>query len=88
MISKDFIIDISTLQITHNPHGTKKAYPVREFYLFLQDLFDEPEYMQLEIPIIAQANGIYALIHGWTIDKAGLRHLTGGILKQEVSFTV
>jgi len=85
MISNDFIVDIAQRQIRHSAQSSEQKYTVREFYLFLQDLFDEPGYMQLEIPIVGEANGIYALINGWTIDKNGLKHLTGGILKQSVS---
>ncbi len=82
MIANDFIIDINTLQILHNPSGSKTKYSVQEFYFFLQDFFDEPASMHLKIPILAESNEVYSLINGWTIDKEGMRHLSGGILKQ------
>lgn len=82
MIANDFIIDINTLQILHNPSGSKKKYSIQEFYFFLQDFFDEPASMHLKIPILAESNEVYSLINGWTIDKEGMRHLSGGILKQ------
>lgn len=82
MIANDFIVDANKLQILYNPSGSKKKYSVQEFYFFLQDFFDEPASMHLKIPIFAESNEVYSLINGWTIDKEGMRHLSGGILKQ------
>lgn len=76
--------------IMHNPNGSKKIYTLNELYSYLQDVFDEPEFMKYEIPIEAKQGAgrhptdsqkQYSLINHWNIDKKSLKYLKGGALK-------
>lgn len=83
MITDDFKIDFENKRISYNPKGSKAVYTVNELYSYLQDIFDEPINMRYDIPVKAKSKTKYLLINGWTIDKEGIKHLTGGILKNE-----
>lgn len=84
MIADDFKIDFENKRIFYNPKGSGKVYTVNELYSYLQDTFDEPVNMRYDIPIQAKSKTKYLLINGWTIDEEGIKHLKGGILKNEL----
>ena len=77
MIKDDFLIDFDRLRIYHNPKGNHKIYTINDLYSYLQDVFDEPENMKYDIPIIANSKTSYSLINGWTIDPDSLKFLKG-----------
>ncbi len=83
MIEKDFLIDTKKKKITHNPKGTKKIYTLNELYSYLQDLFDEADKMEYEIPILADSEKKYMLINDWSINKTSLKYLKDGTLLTE-----
>ncbi len=80
MISKDFKIDFKKKKIYHNPHGSDKIYSLNTFYSYLQNVFDEPEFMEYEIPIEALSKTKYLLINNWKVDKKSRQFLKGGSL--------
>ena len=90
MINKDFKIDFKKKKISHNPSGSKTVYSINELYSFIQNIFDEPENMKYEIPIVAKSQPKadpplaekteFKLINGWSIDKKSLKYLKGNIL--------
>lgn len=84
-IDTDYLIDFEKKKIYYNSKGSKKIYSVNELYSYLQDVFDEPDAMDDEIPIHAVSKNKYLLINGWKIDEAGMKHLTGGTLKSKVT---
>ncbi len=77
MIAKDFKIDFEGKRIYRNPKGGKKVYTLREFYSFLQDIFDEAEMMRYDIPIVARSKTKFSFINGWAIDEKCLKYLEG-----------
>ena len=79
MIADDFKIDFEKKKISYVGKN-KKIYSVTEFYSFLQDIFDEPENLQYEIPILAKSKKEYLFINGWTMDKKSLRYLKKGTI--------
>lgn len=76
-IAEDFKIDFENKKISYDLKGSKKKYTVNELYSFLQDTFDEPEYMKYDIPMEAVGKGKFRLVGGWTIDEKALKHLKG-----------
>jgi hypothetical protein len=81
MIIKDFILDFENKKIKSRSKNSKTKYSMKQFYSFLQDIFDEPENMRYDIPIVAKSKDEFELINGWTIDPKALKLLTGGYLK-------
>jgi hypothetical protein len=79
MIKVDFILNPGKKIISHNPKGSGKIYSVKEFYSYLMDTFDDPEYMRYEVPIEATGKDKFKLINGWTIDKEAKKHLKGNL---------
>lgn len=79
MIKDNLKIDFKKKKIFCNPKGSVKMYTVQEIYSLIQDIFDEPENMKYEIPIVAKSKTKYSLINGWTIDNESLKHLKGSI---------
>lgn len=82
MISNDFIINTTSKKISHNPQGSKTIHSYQDLYTYLQDLFDEPDFMKFEIPIVANSKNNYHLTNGWNIDKESLKYLNNGTLTQ------
>lgn len=80
MTKNDFKIDFEKKEIFINPKGETKKFTARELYSFLQDIFDEPENMKYEIPIVAKSKDKFELINGWKIDEKSLSYLKGGSL--------
>lgn len=80
MIKDDFKIDFKNKKIYHAKSGSAKIYSANELYSYLQDVFDEEDKMEYDIPIKAISLTQYELINGWTIDEAGIAHLKGGLL--------
>jgi hypothetical protein len=78
MIKKDFTIDFEKKKIAF-VSKRKKIYSVNELYSFLMDLFDQPEMMKYDIPIMAKSGGEFELINGWAIDKESFKYLKGKI---------
>jgi len=79
MIGDDFKIDFESKKIYHIKRGVGKIYTANELYSYLQDVFDEPDKMEYEIPIKALSSTQYSLINGWTIDKESLKYIKGKI---------
>jgi len=80
MIKKDFIINFEKKLIYHNTLGSKKIYPVEKLYIYLQDVFDEPENMKYEIPIKAISKKDFVILNGWQVDEKTLKFLKGNII--------
>jgi hypothetical protein len=78
MIDKDFKIDFERKIITHTGR-VKKVCPANELYSYIMDLFDEPENMRYDIPIVAVSKTEFNLVNGWTIDKDSLKFIKGKI---------
>jgi hypothetical protein len=81
-IKDDFKINFEKKIISHKDNE-KKMYSAKELYSFLMDLFDEPENMRYDIPIMAKPNGEFELINGWRMDKESLKHLKGKLQNSE-----
>ena len=84
MINHDFKIDFENKKISYQGKSGQ-TYTVTELYSFLMDIFDEPENMQYEIPIIAHSKTSFELINGRTIDKKSLKHLKGALTQGSVA---
>ena len=55
---------------------------LNKLYSGLQDLFDEPEYLQFSVPMSAQTPQQYTLINGWDIpDLDSKKNLTYGSIQ-------
>lgn len=81
MINKNiFLIDFKKKQIKLNFKYRGDKYSVQEFYSDIQDVFDDPENMKYDIPIIAKSSTKFNLINGWKISNKLLKHLTGGTI--------
>ena len=81
MIKDDFIIDFEKIKIRYNPKGSNKTYQIKEFYSYIQNVFDEPENMKYDIPIVAKSNTRFSLVNGWSIDNNAKKHLKEGKLE-------
>jgi hypothetical protein len=87
-IADDFTVDlVNKLIVTTQTYGTGEAsgipsiiYSMNEFYVFLQDYFDEPDRMDDLIPISAQTPTEYTLLNDWFIDDETIKSLFGGSL--------
>lgn len=60
--------------------GTGTKYTVRQLYSALQDLFDELNQMDDEIPMTAQTPTEFTLVNGWFIDDVSTEFLFGGAI--------
>jgi hypothetical protein len=78
MIKDDFEIDFASRTITHKGNK-KKVYPAKELYSFLMDLFDEPENMRYDIPILAKSKDKFELINGWQLNSNCSKFIKGSI---------
>lgn len=79
-ITDDFSVDPIAKTIRYNSNSSR-SYTLRQFYLFLQDLFDEPEYMVYPSPIRRMSHNSYELINGFYLgDEETIGHLSGGEL--------
>jgi hypothetical protein len=76
MIKNNFKIDFERKNISYVGSG-EKTYGVKELYSFLMDLFDEPENMKYDIPIVAKSETEFKLINGWFVDKKSLKFIEG-----------
>lgn len=79
MIKDDFKIDFKKKKITYSGSG-KKIYSTRELYSYLQDVFDEPQNMRYEIPIVAKSKNKFELVNGWKMDKESLKNIKGKLV--------
>jgi hypothetical protein len=81
-IQDDFTVDTVLRRITYTTAFTDdrppQIYTVNELYSFLQDLFDEPRFMQYTVPMSAQTPTQYTLINGWFMDAESMKALYGG----------
>jgi hypothetical protein len=80
MIKDSFEIIPEEKIIKYISKSSDKIYSIKEFYSFIMDEFDEPEYMRYDIPIEAISKDKYRLINGWNIDKKAEKHLKGSLL--------
>ena len=80
MINKDFKIDFINKNISYITKGRSKTYSVKEFYSFIQDVFDEPQNMKYDIPIEAISKTEFKLINGWNMEEKAKKQLKGGTL--------
>lgn len=71
-------ITYSTLFVNDRP---PTIYKVNELYSYLQDTFDEPNFMQHTVPMSAQTPTQYTIINGWFIDDTTIKALYGGSLQ-------
>lgn len=78
MIQNDFKIDFENKKINY-VGKSGKVYSARDFYSFLEDVFDEVENMKYDIPIEAKAKDRFKLINDWKIDKKSLKYINGKI---------
>lgn len=79
MIKNDFIINPENKIIRFKSGGSKKTYPIKEFYTYLMDIFDDPKYMRYDVPIEAISKTEFKLINGWSIDEQAKKHLRGNL---------
>ena len=93
-IDDDFTIDFINKNIlvnqTNNPfvNGLPTSiYSMNELYSYLQDLFDEPANMDIEVPMSAQTPTEYTMINGWFIDDQTIKTLFGGALSTDATWT-
>lgn len=79
-------IDFATKEIRHTGTPDGQHFTMREFYSYLQDLFDEPHVMHHEIPI-AHTNDprlVHTqMINGYSVPPEDMEVLTAGSLTQE-----
>lgn len=80
MIKDDFKINPEEKIIEFNSKGPGKTYSVKEFYSYIMDVFDEPEYMRFDIPIEAESKNRFILINDWRIDKKAKKLLKGTLI--------
>lgn len=90
-IADDFTVDfinknLATAQ-TYVDGIPPLIYSMNEFYSFLQDLFDEPANMDIEVPMSAQTPNEYTMINGWFIDDETIKSLFGGALATDATWT-
>jgi hypothetical protein len=84
-IQDDFAIDVVNYKITYTTQFVDdrppNIYTMNELYDWLQDTFDEPGFMQYEVPMSAQTPTQYTIINGWFIDDHTIKALYGGSLQ-------
>jgi hypothetical protein len=80
MITKNFKIDFEEKNICYIGKASM-IYTAHELYSFLMDLFDEPENLKYDIPIVAKSKNDFQLINGWEIDEESLKHIKGKIIQ-------
>lgn len=84
-IQDDWTIDVVDKKITYTTAFVEdrppSIYTVNELYSFLQDTFDEPGFLQHEIPMSAQTPTQYTLINLWFIDDESMKALYGGSIQ-------
>ena len=78
MIQKKFVIDPEKKLI--RSHSKTKTYSVQELYSDLMNTFDNPEFMQYDLPIKAVSKSKFKMINGWRIGKQLGKHLKGNLL--------
>jgi len=90
-IADDFTVNFITKNIatsqTYVDGVPPLIYSMNEFYSFLQDLFDEPANMDIEVPMSAQTPNEYTMINAWFIDDETVKSLFGGSLTTDASWT-
>lgn len=79
ILSGDFLVetDRRLIRWVGRLTGTRT---LNELYSALRDLFDNPEYMDESVPMLAIDRDTYQMINGWTIDDSTFGHLTSGTL--------
>ena len=77
-ISSDWAIDVDLKTINHINGAT--VYTVTQLYSWLQDHFDELNYLSDQIPISASTPTEFNLINGWFIDDLSFKYLSGGAI--------
>ena len=85
MLQDDFTIDVVDKKITYSTAFVEdrppNIYTVNELYSYLQDTFDEPGFMQHEIPMNAQTPTQYTLLNKWFMDDESMKALYGGSIQ-------
>ena len=77
-IADDWSVDTVNRIIKYIGTGTR--YSVNELYSYLQDLFDNPEYMDDPVPMSARTPTDYQLINQWYITQESFKYLYGGAI--------
>jgi len=84
-IQDDITIDVVDKKITYDTAFVNdrppSIYTVNQLYSYLQDTFDEPGFLQYEIPMSAQTPTQYTLINQWFIDDETMKALYGGSIQ-------
>lgn len=84
-IQDDFTVDVVDKKITYTTAFVEdrppNIYTVNQLYSFLQDTFDEPNFLQHEIPMSAQTPTQYTLINTWFMDDESMKALYGGSIQ-------
>lgn len=84
-IQDDWTVDVVDKKITFTTafvdDRPPSIYTANELYSFLQDLFDEPGFMQHEVPMSAQTPTQYTLVNEWFIDNESMKALYGGSIQ-------
>lgn len=63
MTKKDIKVDFKKKIV----YCKSKDYNEHKLYSYLMDLFDEPENMRYDIPMVAHANGKFEMVNGWRV---------------------
>lgn len=79
MIKDDFRVDFEKKLISYNSKSSSE-YEAIELYSFIQDLLDDPDNMQYDVPIKAITKTEFRLANGWSIDKEALNHIKRGTI--------
>jgi hypothetical protein len=74
-ISVDFINKIITIL----PKKTKLKISAQELYSHLMNLFDDPENMKYDIPVVAKSKTELELVNGWQLNETSRKFLKGHI---------
>ncbi len=84
-IQDDWAIDTTLQTITYTGGFTDgrptSIYTVNELYTFLQDTFDEPNFLQYPIPMTAQTPTQYTLVNRWFVPSLSTQALYGGSIQ-------
>ncbi len=75
----DFTVDFVTKRVTHTSGAT--VYDSVTLYSALQDLFDQPENMDDQVPMSAQTPTEFTMINGWFLDDTSVQFLKGGAIQ-------
>jgi hypothetical protein len=81
MMSRDFEFDVDDLIIRRSKYAvTTDVYKMREFYSFVVDTFDHPDYLMYAIPLKALTPTYFEVINDWVVDSECFKYLCDGIV--------